>query len=88
MRTDGTEVVNGRELIRVVEVDGNEAVTWYVDVETYRPVRIADPVEGYVTTIEYLPRTPDLLARFTPVIPDGVVQVDELTRHDDWAPCS
>jgi hypothetical protein len=88
MRTDGTEVVDGQLLIRVVEVGGSESLAWYVDPGTYRPVRIADPVEGYVTTIEYLPRTPDLLAQFTPVIPEGLVQVDELTRTDDYRPCS
>lgn len=87
MRTDGTEVVDGEELIRVVEDGDMMNSAWYVDPETHRPVRLVVPPgeytgEGSVTTVEYLPRTPELLAQFTPTIPDGFVEVDELTRVD------
>lgn len=90
MVTDGTEVVDGRELVRVVEAEPTSQVVWYVDADSYRPVRVVGADEGhdYVTTIEYLPRTPDLLAAFTPVIPEGFAEVDPLTRTDDHRPCS
>ena len=88
MRTDGVEVVDGQEYIRVVDDDGSWAGVYYVDPATYRPVMVVDPDEGYTTTIEYLPRTPELLAAFTPVIPDGLTEVDQLTRTDDVRPCS
>jgi hypothetical protein len=88
MRTDGTEVVDGQEYIRVVDADGSWAGVYYVDPATNRPVKVVDPEEGYTTTIEYLPRTPALLAAFTPVIPDGLTEVDQLARTDDWRPCS
>lgn len=87
MHTDGNEVVDGKEYIRVINDSSPEAV-WYVDPGTYRPELLVDTTEGYEMTIEYLPRTPELLAQFTPVIPDGIPQVPELTRTDDWRPCS
>jgi hypothetical protein len=75
MRTDGTEVVDGHEYTRVVDSDGSWTGVFYVDPATHRPVKIVDPDEGYTTTIEYLcwPRSP-------PAIPDGLTQVDQLTR--------
>jgi hypothetical protein len=99
MRTDGTEVVDGRELIRVIERSDPGANVWYVDPSTYRPVRHVyngelDPGAGggpvppphEVTTIEYLPRTPELLAQFSPAVPEGFARVDRLTRTDDYMP--
>jgi hypothetical protein len=86
--TDGTEVVDGREYIRVVDADGSHSAVYYVDPDTHRPELIVDAEEGYRTTIEYLPRTPELLAAFTPAIPDGLPQVEPLTRTDDHRPCS
>lgn len=84
MHEDGTEVVDGRELIRVIEDSAPDAI-WYVDPDTYRPVLGvgAGPDNTAVTTIEYLPRTPENLAQFSPVIPDGFVEVDEPTRSED-----
>lgn len=87
MHTDGTEVVDGKEYIRVVSDSAPDAV-WYVDPVTHRPELLIDEEEGYTSTIEYLPRTPELLAQFTPVIPEGMPQVPELTRTDDWRACS
>ena len=87
---DGTEVVDGQELVRVVEAEPTSDVVRYVDPDSYRPVRAVGGDEGhdYVTTIEYLPRTPELLAAFTPVIPEGFAEVDPLTRTDNHRPCS
>jgi len=86
--TDGTEVVDGKEYIRVIEVASPGSAVYYVDPDTYRPELIVDTGEGYRTTIEYLPRTPSVLAAFTPVVPDGLPQVEVPTRTDDWRPCS
>jgi len=90
MVTDGTEVIDGQELVRVVEADPTSDLVWYVDPDSYRPVRVVGGDEGhdYITTIEYLPRTPELLAAFTPVIPEGFAEVDPLTRTDDHRSCS
>jgi hypothetical protein len=99
MRTDGTEVVDGRELIRVIERSDPDINVWYVDPSTYRPVRHVYhgeldpgsaggpvPAPHMVTTIEYLPRSPELLAQFSPVVPEGFARVDRLTRTDDSMP--
>jgi hypothetical protein len=93
MREDGTQVVDGRELIRVVE-DGETAsdATWLVDPETYRPVQLigdlGEGAGGYVTTFEYLPRTPANLALLRAADPpDGFVLVDELFRRSETRPC-
>lgn len=104
MREDGTEVVDGRELIRVVVADSGPYspadATWLVDPETYLPVQLVgdasdgtdagpDIDQGYVTTFEYLPRTPDNLAQLRAADPPaGFVQVDELSRTTEARPCS
>lgn len=87
MHTDGTEVLDGKEYIRVVNDSSPDAV-WYVDPVTYRPERVVDEAEGYSETVEYLPRTPELLAAFTPVIPAGTPELPVLTRTDEARPCS
>lgn len=92
-REDGTEIVDGRELIRVVE-DGAPYAAWLVDPETYRPVQLRGEVgdgnaTAYTTTFEYLPRTPENLARLRAADPPaGFAQVDELSRTTDHRPCS
>lgn len=53
----------------------------YVDPASQLPVRIeTDPASG--STVEYLPRSPDNLARLVPPVPAGYTQVDRLA-HDD-----
>jgi hypothetical protein len=87
MQVDGTEVVDGRELIRLHEVSYK---TLLVDHDTYRPVRaIGEGIDDNVTTtIDYLPRTPDNLALLRSVIPDDFVQVDQPRTFDVLAGCT
>jgi hypothetical protein len=88
---DGTETVDGRELIRLREVppedDGMnytgpaEDTVVLVDPDTYRPVslrRYPDSDAEYVMTFEYLPRTEQSLALLSPPVPDGFTRVDAL----------
>jgi hypothetical protein len=87
MQVDGTEVVDGRELIRMHEVSHK---TLLVDPDTYRPVRaIGEGTDDNVTTtIDYLPRTPENLALLRTVIPDDFVQVDQLRTFEVLAGCT
>jgi hypothetical protein len=87
MQVDGTEVVDGRELIRMHEVSYQ---TFLVDPDTYRPVRaIGEGSNNNVTTtIDYLPRTPENLALLRTVIPDDFVQVDQLRTFEALAGCT
>jgi hypothetical protein len=87
MQVDGTEVVDGRELIRMHEVSYK---TLLVDPDTYRPVRaIGEGIDNNVTTtIDYLPRTPENLALLRTVIPDDFVQVDQLRTFEALAGCT
>jgi hypothetical protein len=86
MQVDGTEVVDGRELIRMHEVSYQ---TFLVDPDTYRPVRaIGEGTDNNVTTIDYLPRTPQNLAQLRTVIPDDFVQVDQLRTFEVLAGCT
>lgn len=87
MQLDGTEVVDGRELIRMHEVSYQ---TFLVDPDTYRPVRaIGEGSNNNVTTtIDYLPRTPESLTLLRTVIPDDFVQVDQLRAFDVLAGCT
>jgi hypothetical protein len=82
---DGTEVVDGRELIRVIRPDveaGEDIVIMLVDPDTFLPVRARGTIrhggrgETYSQTYEFLPRTPENLALVSPPIPDGFTQVD------------
>lgn len=71
---DGTEQVDGRELIRLRNHDSS--YVYLVDPETYLPVQeiVAAAPGGTartVTTFERLERTPDNLALLTPPVPDG-----------------
>jgi hypothetical protein len=85
---DGTETVDGRELLRlrdvaVANLPDDFAVEQFVlvDPDTYRPVQInADRggPEELVMTFEYLPRTAENLAQLSPPVPDGFTRVDEL----------
>lgn len=73
----GTEIVDGRELIRLLHsvpegfpADTDAAV--YVDPDSYRPVlqrTYPDTPEATTVTFEYLPRTPEGLALLVPPVP-------------------
>jgi hypothetical protein len=82
---DGTEMVDGRELIRVIRPDveaGADIVIMLVDPDTYLPVRARGTIrhggtgETFSQSYEFLPRTPENLALINPPIPDGFIQVD------------
>jgi hypothetical protein len=88
---DGTETVDGRELIRLRQVppedDGmnytgpTEDTVVLVDPDTYRPVSLRSypgSSAEYVQSFEYLPRTEQNLARLSPPVPDGFTRVDAL----------
>jgi hypothetical protein len=90
---DGTEVVDGRELIRLVQPPGGADSVYLVDPETYRPVRLTSYPGGeaeYTMTFEYLPRTPENLAVLSPPVPEGFTRADVLPddgdRHDAGCP--
>lgn len=94
---DGTEVVDGRELVRLVgttgETTGDElAMTRevLVDPATDRPVMEREwapdaPADGgYDETVyDYLPRSAENLALVVPAIPDGYTQVAYAAAWDD-----
>jgi hypothetical protein len=96
---DGTEIVDGRELIRLRAVDSQQRSerpieerqpvhddrVAYVDPVTLLPVRIDSASVQISTTIEYLPRTAESLALLVPPIPAGTVEVDELPPNGDPA---
>jgi hypothetical protein len=80
---DGTEVVDGRELIRLVGADRQRAgMILLVDPETLLPVRARGTIthDGYNATYsqtyEYLPRTPANLALLHPPVPAGFTPYD------------
>jgi hypothetical protein len=88
---DGTQTVDGRELIRLRDVppedDGfnytgpAEDTVVLVDPDTYRPISLRsypDSEHEYVQTFEYLPRTEENLALLSPPVPEGFTQVDAL----------
>jgi hypothetical protein len=80
---DGTEVIDGRELIKLRTPGDYAEHTYYVDPDTYRPVQLHGypddaGVPGYVMTFEYLPRTPENLALLVAPLPGGFSQVDAL----------
>ena len=87
----GTEVVDGRELIRLLQPvpegmpeDTDAAV--YVDPDTYRPLlqRIYPGTEyETIVTIEYLPRTPENLSLLVPTVPAGFTQVAAPHEKDE-----
>jgi hypothetical protein len=87
---DGTEVVDGRELIRLrqpadPEASGSVEQTLYVDPDSYLPVELRSDAGGpdeNVVRFEYLPRTAANLALLSPPVPEGYAEVAQLT------PCS
>jgi hypothetical protein len=87
---DGTEVVDGRELIRLrldpdADIPSSSGQTAYVDPDTYLPVEVRGDVGGPDESIlryEYLPRTAANLALLSPPVPAGYTKVDAL------APCA
>jgi hypothetical protein len=70
---DGRQEVDGRDLIRIRNVDGSYVVL--ADPETYLPVQITEQLPGEdeptVTTYERLERTPENLALLSPEVPAG-----------------
>jgi hypothetical protein len=83
---DGTEVVDGQELIRLIRADGESGAgdVLLVDPETYLPVRMRGTLslgETFSQTYEYLARTPENLALLRPPVPDGFTKVDPLGRR-------
>jgi hypothetical protein len=84
---DGTETVDGRELIRLHDVATAELPDdfaidqfYLVDPETYRPVQAYGDRGGpeeFTLTFEYLPRTPENLALLAVEVPDGFTATDE-----------
>jgi len=89
---DGTEVVDGRELIRLTRIEpaGAAGDVVLVDPDTYLPVRARGTLDGGVTfsqTYEYLPRTPENLARLLPPIPEGFTEFVPSGVAADWTTC-
>ena len=81
---DGTEVVDGRALIRLTGIEGTATAghVVLVDPDSYLPVRARGTLatgETYSQTYEFLPRTPENLALLLPPIPEGFTQWDEET---------
>jgi hypothetical protein len=64
---DGTQNVDGRDLIRIITEDGSGVTL--VDPDTYLPVQSSG--EGETTTYEYLPRTEENLQNLATPVPDG-----------------
>jgi hypothetical protein len=92
---DGTEVVDGRELIRLISPHveaGEDIVMTLVDPDTYLPVRARGTIrhgglgETFSQTYEFLPRTPGNLALINPPIPDGFTRVDP-SASSVWLHC-
>jgi hypothetical protein len=89
---DGTEVIDGRELIRLRDVatanlpdDFAVEQTVYVDPDTYLPVELHSDVGGpdeNILHFDYMPRTEANLALLSPPTPEGYTEVDRL------APCA
>jgi hypothetical protein len=88
LAVDGTEVIDGQELIRLRDVATAElpedfAVDQfvYVDPDTYLPVQLRSDVGGpdeNVATFEYLPRTAANLELLVPPVPAGYTEVSDL----------
>lgn len=78
---DGTEVVDGRSLIRL---RGEDDDVWLADPDTYRIVGQRSTLSGvtYTSTYEYLPRTADNLGLLTPSIPEGFTPNPGPMDHD------
>jgi hypothetical protein len=101
LHADGTEMYEGRELLRfeyeTITYDDSDLLgvsvptytpepRWVlVDPETYRPVYQADPDIDRMSTIEYLPRTAENLALLQPPVPAGFEKVDELRGDGERA---
>jgi hypothetical protein len=80
---DGTEMVDGRDLIRLVQAEERHGSghVLLVDPDSYLPVRARGTLstgEAYSQTYEYVPRTPDSLAGLRPPIPSGFTESDDL----------
>jgi hypothetical protein len=75
---DGTEELDGRELIRLRNHDSS--FVYLVDPETYLPVQERQTYPAgeapTVTTYERLPRTAENLALLSPPVPDGFELAD------------
>jgi hypothetical protein len=89
---DGTEVVDGRELIRLTGIEGTGTAghVVLVDPDSYLPVSARgtlDSGETFSQTYEYLPRTPENLALLLPPVPEGFTEFVPLGIESDFATC-
>ena len=76
---DGTEMVDGRALIRLIGIETTATAghVVLVDPDSYLPVRARGTLatgETYSQTYEFLPRTPENLALLLPPIPEGFTE--------------
>jgi hypothetical protein len=91
---DGTEVVEGRELIRLALSDrepGESGETiMLVDPDSYLPVQARGRMltgEPFSQTYEYLPRTAANLALLQPAVPAGFAKVETFEGPIDELLC-
>jgi hypothetical protein len=89
---DGTEVVDGRELIRLTRAEGESGAgdVVLVDPDSYLPVRARGTLHSgdtFSQTYEYLPRTPENLALLHPPVPEGFTRIDPLSNDFGLATC-
>ena len=91
---DGTEVVGGRELVRLADRDSLDLapdlrIVQLVDPETFLPAGAIGygglEADGYVQTIDYLPRTPENMALLVAPVEPGFALVDSLRGDADRA---
>jgi hypothetical protein len=83
---DGTEVVDGRELLRYLD-DENDGVVW-LDPETRELVRqryATRTDDEQTTTYEFLARTPENLAVLAPEVPPGYTTPFTDRTDEEWA---
>jgi hypothetical protein len=90
---DGTEAVDGRDLIRLIRAEGESGAgdVLLVDPDSYLPVRMRGTMqsgESFSQTYEYVPRTSESLALLRPPVPAGFSQADPLSGDLDFSSCA